>query len=279
MRVIAFVGPSGTGKSHRALNIAHKYKIESIIDDGLLIKGTRILAGISAKKEENKIQAVKRAIFYYSDHTKNVKDAIEKYNVQSILIIGTSDKMIFTICKKLKIPIPSEIIRIENVATPYEMKKARKIRIKEGKHIIPVSTIELRPHFTGILVDLPHHLLNARKRKSLERVAEKSIVRPAFSYYGKLSLSDYVIIDIIKIILKKNNNISKTNKIKVRRSINVNDGMTINLELNLFYGINIIEIIQQIQDKIKRKVEFMTAMPVKEINVQVRSLNLKSENK
>lgn len=279
MRVIAFVGPSGTGKSHRALNIAHEYKIESIIDDGLLIKGTRILAGISAKKEENKIQAVKRAIFYYSDHTKNVKDAIEKYNVQSILIIGTSDKMIFTICKKLKIPIPSEIIRIENVATPYEMKKARKIRIKEGKHIIPVSTIELRPHFTGILVDLPHHLLNARKRKSLERVAEKSIVRPAFSYYGKLSLSDYVIIDIITIILKKNNNISKTNKIKVRRSINVNDGMTINLELNLFYGINIIEIIQQIQDKIKRKVEFMTAMPVKEINVQVRSLNLKSENK
>lgn len=277
MRVIAFVGPSGTGKSHRALNIAHEYKIESIIDDGLLIKGTRILAGVSAKREENKIQAVKRAIFYYTDHTENVKASIKKYNIQSILIIGTSDKMIFTICKKLEIPIPSQIIRIENVATPYEMKKARKSRIKEGKHIIPVSTIELRPHFTGILVDLPHHLLNARKRKSLERVAEKSIVRPAFSFYGKLSLSDYVIIDIIRIILDKNNNIAKISKLKIRRSPNVNIGMTINLELNLFYGINIIDTIKQIQDKIKRKVEFMTAMPVKEINVQVRTLELKKQ--
>lgn len=279
MRVIAFVGPSGTGKSHRALNIAHEYKIESIIDDGLLIKGTRILAGASAKREENKIQAVKRAIFYYTDHTENVKEAIKENNIQSILIIGTSDKMIFTICKKLEIPIPSQIIRIENVATPYEMKKARRIRTKEGKHIIPVSTIELRPHFTGILVDLPHHLLNARKRKSLEKVAEKSIVRPAFSFYGKLSLSDYVIIDIIKIILDKNNNIAKISKIKVRRSLNANVGMTINLELNLFYGVNIIEVIQQIQDKIKRKVEFMTAMSVKEINVQVRTLELKKKNK
>lgn len=279
MRVIAFVGPSGTGKSHRALNIAHEYKIESIIDDGLLIKGTRILAGASAKREENKIQAVKRAIFYYTDHTENVKEAIKENNIQSILIIGTSDKMIFTICKKLEIPIPSQIIRIENVATPYEMKKARRIRTKEGKHIIPVSTIELRPHFTGILVDLPHHLLNARKRKSLEKVAEKSIVRPAFSFYGKLSLSDYVIIDIIKIILDKNNNIAKISKIKVRRSLNANVGMTINLELNLFYGVNIIEVIQQIQDKIKRKVEFMTAMSVKEINVQVRTLELKNKNK
>lgn len=279
MKVIAFVGPSGTGKSHRALNIAHEYKIESIIDDGLLIKGTRILAGASAKREENKIQAVKRAIFYYKEHTENVKAAIKKYDIQSILIIGTSDKMIFKICEKLELPKPSEIIRIENVSTPYEIKKARKIRVKEGKHIIPVSTIELKPHFTGILVDLPHHLLNARRKNNFERVAEKSIVRPSFSYYGKLSLSDYVIIDIITIILNKNDSIAKINKIKVRRSNNANIGMSINIELNLFYGINIIETIQQVQDKIKRKIEFMTEMVVKDINVQVKSLKFKNIEK
>lgn len=62
MKVVAFVGPSGTGKSHRAIGIAHKNNCDAIIDDGLLIKGTKILAGTSAKNETNRIQAVKRAI-------------------------------------------------------------------------------------------------------------------------------------------------------------------------------------------------------------------------
>ena len=40
MEVIAFVGPSGSGKSHRAIGIAHQYNCDAIIDDGLLIQGT-----------------------------------------------------------------------------------------------------------------------------------------------------------------------------------------------------------------------------------------------
>ena len=68
MEVVAFVGPSGTGKSHRALAVAHDNKSEAIIDDGLLIKGTKILAGSSAKSEQNRIQAVKRAIFSDQEH-------------------------------------------------------------------------------------------------------------------------------------------------------------------------------------------------------------------
>ena len=35
MEVIAFVGSSGTGKSHRALVVAHENNIECIIDDGI----------------------------------------------------------------------------------------------------------------------------------------------------------------------------------------------------------------------------------------------------
>ena len=37
MEVIAFVGGSGTGKSHRALVLAHENSVECIIDDGILI--------------------------------------------------------------------------------------------------------------------------------------------------------------------------------------------------------------------------------------------------
>ena len=63
MEVIALVGPSGTGKSHRALLVAHNNQADAIIDDGLLIKNGKIIAGKSAKREQNKVLAVKRAIF------------------------------------------------------------------------------------------------------------------------------------------------------------------------------------------------------------------------
>src|SRR5690554_2163426 len=48
--VIAFIGPSGTGKSTRAVSVACQNQIHWLIDDGLLINGSRIVAGSSAKK-------------------------------------------------------------------------------------------------------------------------------------------------------------------------------------------------------------------------------------
>ncbi len=60
MDVIALVGPSGTGKSHRALLVAHKHQADAIIDDGILIKDGKIVGGHSAKKEKSRIMAVRR---------------------------------------------------------------------------------------------------------------------------------------------------------------------------------------------------------------------------
>ena len=61
--VIAFVGPSGTGKSTRAIKVARDNNIYYIIDDGLLINGSRIVAGTSAKKAPTKMESVRQAIF------------------------------------------------------------------------------------------------------------------------------------------------------------------------------------------------------------------------
>ena len=56
MEVIAFFGPPGTGKSDRALVVAYENKASCIID-------SRIVAGKSAKREESRLKAVRRAIF------------------------------------------------------------------------------------------------------------------------------------------------------------------------------------------------------------------------
>ena len=63
IKVYAFVGPSGTGKSYRAQMVAGENNINYIIDDGLLIKDNEIIAGISAKKAPTKIETVKNALF------------------------------------------------------------------------------------------------------------------------------------------------------------------------------------------------------------------------
>ena len=42
IKVYAFVGPSGTGKSYRAQMVASEKGIHFIIDDGLLIKDNKI---------------------------------------------------------------------------------------------------------------------------------------------------------------------------------------------------------------------------------------------
>ena len=63
IKVYAFVGPSGTGKSYRAQMVANENNIRYIIDDGLLIKDNEVIAGESAKKAPTKIETVKGALF------------------------------------------------------------------------------------------------------------------------------------------------------------------------------------------------------------------------
>ena len=153
MDVIALVGPSGTGKSHRALLVANQYKADIIIDDGLLIKDGKIIAGSSAKKEKSRIMAVRRAIFILPGHAEEARNAIEREQPNRMLILATSENMVHKIAKILRLPAVSRVIHIEDIASETDMKKAAFHRLKEGKHIIPVPTIELKPHFSGYLVD------------------------------------------------------------------------------------------------------------------------------
>ena len=93
IKVYAFVGPSGTGKSYRAQMVASEKNIKFIIDDGLLIMDNKVIAGESAKKAPTKVGTVKHALFYEEEERNNIIKALRKYRPQSILILGTSDGM------------------------------------------------------------------------------------------------------------------------------------------------------------------------------------------
>lgn len=83
-----------------------------------------------------------------------------------MLILGTSDRMVVTIAKALDLPMPAKYIRIEDVAKPEDMLKASEARHKEGKHVIPVPTMELKPYFKGYMVDPLRFLRNRKKSRS-----------------------------------------------------------------------------------------------------------------
>ncbi|BAL82349.1 hypothetical protein SELR_06410 [Selenomonas ruminantium subsp. lactilytica TAM6421] len=277
MDVIALVGPSGTGKSHHALIVAHKHKADAIIDDGILIKDGKIVGGHSAKKEPSKIMAVRRAIFVLPGHAEEVQAAIKEAKPHRILILGTSENMVFKIAKALHLPQIAKIIHIEDVATKQEMAAAQYHRLKEGKHIIPVPTIELKPHFSGYLVD-PLQTLFKRSSTKRRRLGEKSIVRPVFSYYGKLSIDDSAVKSIVQVVLKKFEAITKVDGLQVKHLMRGEEdlGLKIVCGVVLTYGNHIPTLLGQAQKDVRDAVEYMTGMIVHEVNIQVKTLYVKA---
>lgn len=273
MDVIALVGPSGTGKSHRALVVAHEQKADAIIDDGILIQNGKIIAGQSAKREQSKIMAVRRAIFILPGHAEEVHAAIEKVKPHRILILGTSENMVHKIAKILGLPPIHKIIHIEDIASQKEMEKAQYHRLKEGKHIIPVPTIELKPHFSGYLID-PIQSFFKKSRTSRRRLGEKSIVRPVFSYYGKLIIDDSVVKSIVARLVGEKEYVTRVGKVKVQHIWKGDEdcGIDVYCEVVLSYGRHIPSMIQQAQERLKEAIEYMTGMVVQEVNITVKAL-------
>ena len=280
MEVIALVGPSGTGKSHRALLVAHNNQADAIIDDGLLIKNGKIIAGKSAKREQNKVLAVKRAIFVLPGHAEEVRKAIEETKPVRILILGTSENMASKIAKALKLPEVSRFVHIEDIATQSEMDKARFHRLREGKHIIPVPTIELKPHFSGYLVDPINSLLKKRREDGRRRhLGEKSIVRPVFSYYGKLIIDDWAIEAIVRKLLVDGENVTKVADVRIEHVYKGDGevgfesaGIVIGCDVVISYGKHIPTLVQKLQTQVRKDVEYMTGMVVKKVNITIKAL-------
>ena len=273
MDVIALVGPSGTGKSHRAWQVAREHKADAIIDDGILIKDGHIIAGESAKTEKSKIMAVRRAIFVLPGHAQDVREALQKIQPHRVLVIGTSENMVHKIAKTLKLPSIQLIIRIEDIASRSEIATAQFHRLKEGKHIIPVPTIELKPHFSGYLVNPLQSIFkqsNVRRRK----LGEKSIVRPVFSYYGKLIIEDKVIQAIVERIIKTREFVKSLKNVTVKHLLKGEEdrGLTISCEVVLSYGNHIPTLIRQTQSTVREAVEFTTGMIVHAVDISVRAL-------
>lgn len=278
MKVYAFVGPSGTGKSYRAQMVANERGINYIIDDGLLISGNEVLAGISAKKAPTKIETVRNALFQNEDRKKEIQTVIKKKKPQSILILGTSDEMVSRIASNLGFPQISETIYITDVATEEEIATARNVRVTQGKHVIPVPTFAIKKDFSGYLLD-PLQIFKSTGKGNAPYISEKSIIRPTFSYMGNFKISDTVFKQIIDCVADKTKGVNKIYRTIIKKHEGFNDGIYIYIEVIIEFGYNINETMLLLKKKIIKEIENLTAMNVLSMEIIVKGVNYNKDNK
>lgn len=275
IKVYAFVGPSGTGKSYRAQMVAGEYDIHYIIDDGLFIKDNEVIAGNSAKKAPTKIETVKHALFLTGNEKQEIKKAIKKYKPESILILGTSDNMVIKISENLGLPKIEKIIYIDEIATKEEMETARRIRRTEGKHVIPVPTFEIKKDFSGYILD-PLQIFKTKGRGKDPYISEKSIIRPTFSYLGNFTISDAVFRQIVEYLASKTDFVNKILKTRVEKTP---EGPQIYMEVIVNYGCNIMECLAEFKEKSKKEIEKLTTMNVQKIDIVAKGIKMPDSSK
>ena len=269
IKTYGFIGPSGTGKSYRAQMVAGEKGINYIIDDGLLIKGNEVIAGVSAKKAPTKIETVKNALFINEERKEEMQKVIKKQKVDKILKLGTSDGMVEKIADNLGLPRPEKTIYINEVATETEMEIARRIRVTEGKHVIPVPTFEIKRDFAGYILD-PLQIFKYRKNDK-PYISEKSIIRPTFSYLGKFTISDTVFRQIVEYIAKKTEGIHRVSRVRVENSAGATN---IYVEVYVIFGYNIVNVLRAFKEKVKKEIERLTTMNVQEVSVLAKGIHM-----
>jgi uncharacterized alkaline shock family protein YloU len=278
MRVIALVGGSGSGKSHNALQVACENGIDLIVDDGLLIDGGKKLGGRSAKGEKTRIAAVKRALFSSDDHRDEIAGLLRERDGSSLMIIGTSDKMVGMIAERLGAGPIERTIRIGDVSTPEEISAARYFRKKHGKHVIPLPQMEIRKDFSGYVRDTIRSLLrknigsDSGEEDTARLMDEKTVIRPTFSYLGNYTISNRTVSQIVKAVGMESKGIHSVSRVAVTVG---EDGIDLDIQVCASctsYGVGMIRFVETFQKRVISVVEGMTMLNVATANVHVKNV-------
>ena len=275
--VFALVGESGTGKSFRAKLIAEKYGIDAIIDDGLLIQNDKILAGHSAKREKTYMGAVRVALFDDKEHRDEVAKAWKKARIKKLLILGTSEKMVMKIATRLQLPQPQKIIHIEEIASREEIEKAIKSRQVEGKHVIPVPSIEIIRNYSQIFSNSIKVFFQRKNifNKNDGKLFEKSIVQPEFSKKGRIEISEAALTQMVMHCVSECEPAVRVNKMTIKTN---SRGYKIIITIDVPFGTQLTGKIHKLQKYIIDKIESYTGILIEEVSIVIDCINFNGEN-
>ena len=268
IEIYAFIGPAGTGKSHRATHVAKQNGIDYIIDDGLVISRGRILAGRSAKSEINRLRAIKRAIFEYPDHRDEVVSYLIKHTPKKLMILATSSGMIDKITARLGLNSPVKTIEITDVSSSTEIAAALRERREKKQHVVPVAKAQIQHNFAGKLVSQIRGFFRGRDKND----ANNTIVKPLFSFNGKVTIGTDAILDMCRRIIAENGHVKKTRELDLE---SYDEKIELNIEVDLTLGPeSALSIAKNLQKALHGGLSYITGMDIRKVNIRVNEIYL-----
>lgn len=270
MKVFGLVGPSGTGKSHRAMTVAYENNIDAVIDDGLLIRDGKRMAGISAKAEPSAIKAVKRAIFTDPKHRQQVIKQLEYVRPARLLILGTSEKMVALIARALNLPAPEKFFYIEDLASPEEIAMARQLRQTYGMHVIPVPVMEVKEDLPGYLMRPIRYLIGITSANKAKH-GEKTIMQPRFSSMGRLIITQQAMEQLCRGIVSQVRAVEQISRMTTEVS---RGNVSVSLEFTALLPRPVQETAAEVSGRLNRQIVQFCGMNVENIQVLVRDVKM-----
>jgi uncharacterized alkaline shock family protein YloU len=226
-------------------------------------------AGISAKRQQTMVGAIKTALFNKPEHQASVAQRIKELAPRSILVLGTSDKMADKIVSRLELPPVEKHIHIEDITTEEEREVADRQRHLQGKHVIPAPTLQLKRDFAGYFMD-PLRILKGTNLFGGAQYSERTVVRPTFSYMGEFFISDSVITDIANCVAQETDGISRVIKVYENTAP---DALCLTISVAAKLGNMIWESAMEFQKAVAEQVENMTAFNVIKVDVEVKQVD------
>jgi len=237
VKVYALVGDSGTGKSFRA----------------------KLLA------------AVRIALFDNKTHRDEIARVLQSEQFKKILIIGTSEKMVQKIAARLQLPQPFKIINIEEIASQEDIERAIRSRRVEGKHVIPVPSIEIKRNYPQIFYDHVRVFLKGRKNilssnAAMSKVYEKSVVRPEFSKKGRVTISEAALSQMVIHCVGEFDPAVSIKKLTIKTD---SRGYRLVIVIDVPFGTQLTGKIHQMQQYIVENIERYTGILVEEVHIVI----------
>ena len=277
MEIYALVGRRGTGKSHHAQLLAHRYGINYLLDDGLLIEGSRILAGRSAKRENTRYGAIKRALLHDDEHARQLQDQLKQLAPPKLLILATSERMAQAITGRLELPHPHHYIHIEDIVSPEAIEQARRMRDEKNRHVIPLPTFSIKKDFPGYFVDPLRSFfrLPSAPYSSKNVAVERSIVRPVYSNLGNFYIAEHVVGDLVNHIVSEVPGVHRVGRVEVTTTAG-----KMNLDVDLVFSLdrspskNFYQISAEVQETLKDELEHLTGFYLDRVNITAKNIHL-----
>ena len=215
--------------------------------------------------------AVRVALFDDKEHRDEIARALKKAHIKKILILGTSEKMVLKIAMRLQLPQPQKIIRIEDIATREEIEKAIKSRQVEGKHVIPVPSIEIKRNYpqifsNSIKVFFRKNKLFAKKNQNDGKLFEKSIVQPEFSKKGRIEISEAALTQMVMHCVSECDEAVRVKKMTIKTD---SRGYRIIILIDVPFGTQLTGKIHKLQQYIIDKIESYTGILIEEVSIVI----------